>query len=511
MTAPLGLWLLPPLLLLGVGFLYPFSQLLMIGLSHDFGAELWSDPALWRLVGFTYLQAFVSALLSGIVGTALAFAITEMRFPGRSLLWRGSLVCFSLPTILVVLALLSFWEWWVELPVLLGWPAVLLVHVFFNFSIFLKNVGTALHELDRSEEKVALSLGASRWIVLTRITLRKLWPALASSFLLAFLYCAGSFLAVLMLGGGPRFSTLEVAIYQAIKVELDLALASRLSLIQVFTSFVLFGVVRSLPEMPPAKAGSHFFSLYAPRSDWGKRLYLGCGALVLGVVVVGPLLALVWGGLRAISKTGPADWLLPLTFSVQLALLVAFLSLFSAFGLAYAERHLPWRWGKWLVAWLGNLPLSVSTVVMTLGLLLCYPLWVGNLRGSWLPIALVQTVSAMPLVLRPLRDGYQRLPNALLQVASSLGAGPWRRLLAVELPFLRGAIVTAVASAVAFSLGEVGAVLIFLAEGITTLPLEIYRCLGKYQFETAHALGVILLGVMLGLMFFIERGNRWRV
>lgn len=511
MISPPVLFLIVPVILLSLAFAYPMFVLLSAGLAEDLTESFWFDPNLWRVSAFTYFQAFVSAVLSGVLGIWAAVTVADQRFPGRTLLWQGALVCFSLPAILVVLSLMSFWGAFADLPVIFGWPAVLLAHVFFNFPVYLKNVGTALRELDRTEEKIALSLGASRSRCFFTITLRKLWPSIRSSFFLTFLYCAGSFMVILLLGGGPRFTTLEAAIYQAIKVELNLPFAARLAILQFVGSLLVYLVLATLPGPSTPRSSLFFYPMYFPQSPAFRWLWLGALAVTLFFVAAGPLGALVIGGLKGLTLVPPTEWILPLTFTVQLAGLVAFLSVVIAFGLAYAEARSPWRSLKLFLGYVGNLPLSVSAIVMTLGLLLAYPLWIGTMRGSWLPIALVQAVSALPLVFRLLRDGFERIPESSVRIAQALGAGPWRRLFLVELPAMKGALLTATVAAVAYSAGEVGAILIFLSEGLTTLPLEIYRNLGQYRFEGAHALGVILLFLMLSLMAILGRGERWRI
>ena len=63
-----------------------------------------------------------------------------------------------------------------------------------------------------------------------------------------------------------------------------------------------------------------------------------------------------------------------------------------------------------------------------------YPIIVMGLRGSLWAIVVVQSVAALPLVFRPLHDGFLRVPVPLYLAARSLGAGPWRTFWQLELP-----------------------------------------------------------------------------
>ena len=69
------------------------------------------------------------------------------------------------------------------------------------------------------------------------------WPALRAALPgvagLVFMLCITSFTIVLTLGGGPRATTLEVAIYQALRFDFDPARAVTLTLLQIALTFVV--------------------------------------------------------------------------------------------------------------------------------------------------------------------------------------------------------------------------------------------------------------------------------
>ena len=101
-----------------------------------------------------------------------------------------------------------------------------------------------------------------------------------------------SFLVVLILGGGPRYSTIEVGIYQAIKVELDIALAARLALAQMAVSFLVYFLFLRTPARiidwrePCAMEGCR--CTYFARGRKSARPH-SCYGLVLLFLVAGPL------------------------------------------------------------------------------------------------------------------------------------------------------------------------------------------------------------------------------
>ncbi len=486
-------------------FVVPVASLVIGALGTPPGEAPWSQGFFLHILGFTYGQALVSAVLSGLVGIGAALVYSEMRFPGRETLWRLSLLPFALPVLLVALGLLGIWgqSGWLGrfLPpgLLYGWPGILLGHVFLNFPLYLKAVGTALGETEREPERAALSLGASRVHCFFTITLRRILPEIRTAFVLSFLYCASSFLIVLLLGGGPRFTTLEVAIYQAVKIEFDLALAVRLAAIQAVVSGLLY--VAFLRQGPrPAEARSASFPLYRLGNVWLALLGVGL-TLLVGVPIVG----LVVEGGRSLGSLDYGVLARAALQSLKLGLLACGFSLGLTLPLAYgAHRGKPAAFRAWLGG-AANFPVSVSTLLLTVGWVVLLKEKQDWFRGSLIPAAIVQGTIALPLVFRTLQDGFRRVPAALYPAAASLGASTWQILTTIELPLLKRTLGLGLVMALSFSLGEVGAVLLFLGQDNETLPLWIFRLMGRYQFSEAYGAALLLLVMMASLFWGIGR------
>jgi thiamine transport system permease protein len=101
---------------------------------------------------------------------------------------------------------------------------------------------------------------------------------------------------VLLLGGGPRFTTLEVAIYEAVKLDFDIALASRLALVQMAIAFFLYVLVlRRSPRRVGADGG------FVPLYRVGKLARLGY-LTALFALAGAPLVSLVVSGAVAFPK-----------------------------------------------------------------------------------------------------------------------------------------------------------------------------------------------------------------
>jgi thiamine transport system permease protein len=100
---------------------------------------------------------------------------------------------------------------------------------------------------------------------------------------------------------------------------------------------------------------------------------------------------------------------------------------------------------------------------------------------------------AYPFVVRAVSPVLRKLPASLPEAARSLGAGPWQLFFRVELPLLKGALITGAAFAFGISVGEINATLMLSPPGVLTMPLAVYRLIGSYNFAGACAMGTVLM------------------
>jgi len=216
-------------------------------LQGEFFLDFLSDPWNLRVIAFSLFQAFLSAVLSILVGLPGAWLLTHYNFPGQRWFRLLTYLPFILPSILVVLAMVLFFgnNGWInrglmalfgteEPPVqfLYSLSGILIAHVFYNFPIAMKIIGDQWERISEQYLQAARSLGAGNMKRYFRITLPLLLPSIGSAFVLIFLLCMNSFAIILVLGGGIRYTTIEVLIYQLARIELDFSGAASLAFLQ---------------------------------------------------------------------------------------------------------------------------------------------------------------------------------------------------------------------------------------------------------------------------------------
>ncbi|MEO1746972.1 MAG: ABC transporter permease subunit, partial [Pseudomonadota bacterium] len=235
------------LLALGLICLTPIAALMALGANAPGSdmASLLSDPVILRALRFTLLQAGLSTLLSVIVALPVLYALRAMR-PGYVTGALRSLFALPLvlPQIVAALAIVGVYgqAGWVAdsadfmglgWPSIYGLPGVVLAHVFFNMPLIVRVLDQALDVVPAEYRKTAAQIGMGPLAQFRLIDWPAMAPAMRGGAALVFLLCATSFTIVLVLGGGPRSTTLEVAIYQALTFDFDVRRAVVLVLMQV--------------------------------------------------------------------------------------------------------------------------------------------------------------------------------------------------------------------------------------------------------------------------------------
>ena len=407
--------------------------------------------------------------------------------------------------------------------------AILIAHMFYNTTIVIRLVGGALSSLDPRLSQAAATLGATPWRVRWRVVLPLMRPSLLAATLLVFLFDFTSFGVILLLGG-PSFSTLEVQIYvQALQL-LDLPLAALLSFIQLlctvaFTVLYSRTVLRMFVRSTPRAAHINV----RPAVTRGQRAFVWVGVIMLASLFVSPMLSLPLRSVMRLEADRGQRGAPSLGFtsayyrelfvnrqdsifyvpparaaanSLVYACVTVGLSLLMGLPAAYALSR-PGRLEQILDPLL-LLPIGASAVTLGLGFILTFGRW---LASPWL-VPLAHTLVALPFVIRALQPTLATLPPRLRQAAASLGASPWRSWLAVDWPILRRATLTAAGFAFTISLGEFGATTLLARPEYPTIPVAIYRFLsqpGGLNYGQAMAMATLLMGMTTIGILLIER------
>jgi thiamine transport system permease protein len=520
-----------PVAVLAVFFVYPVTGMVGRGLwpdgSFDPGGVLsvLGRPRVHRVLWFTVWSAGLATVLSVVLGVPTAFVLHRLRFPGIGLLRTLVVLPFVLPTVVVGVA---FRQLIAPSGPLGGLhldgtsAAIVAALVFFNVSVVVRTVGAFWEGLDPRAEEAAATLGASPLRVFATVTLPGLMPGIASAASVVFLFCSTAFGVVLTMGG-LRYANVETEIYLLTTQELDLRAAAALSILQLLVIVVLLGLSARTRRAPaPGRAGRTARSPL--RRDSAVLLWTTFVVAFLLTPMASLVLASVhsangWdlGHYRALETTGQGNALLvPVTTalwtSLRIAAGAATLALVLGCAVSYlVSRRWRTRAGRRLSGVFDGafmLPLGVSAVTLGFGFLITLDHPPVDLRTSPLLIPIAQAMVALPLVVRTVAPVLESVDDRQREAAASLGAGPLRVLVAVDLPVAGPALVAATGFAFAVSLGEFGATSFLARDDHPTLPVVIYQLIshpGEANFAMAMAASVVLAAATSAVMLLVER------
>ena len=488
------------------------GTLAAVALRAETGAGL--GPADWAAIRFTLVQATLSALISVALAVPVARALARRRFPGRGVLITLLGAPFILPVIVAVLGLIAVFgrsgivsqalvALGLEPISIYGFHGVVLAHVFFNLPLATRLVLQGWLAIPAERFRLAASLGFGPADIARTLERPMLRQVLPGAFLVIFLLCLTSFAVVLALGGGPRATTIELAIYQAFRFEFDLGKAALLALVQVLVAGA--AALVALRVSLPSGIGAGL-DRAVMRWDARSALLRAQDAALIALAalfLVLPLAMIALDGLPALARL-PAS----VGWAALRSLGVALASTLLTLALALPIAALAVRRGSRLVEGFGTLTIAASPLVIGTGLfILLFPL-VDPSRLALAVTALVNAVMALPFALRALVPALDQIEADFGRLADGLGMHGAARLRRLWLPRLRRPLGFAGGLAAALSMGDLGVVAMFAAPEGGTLPLALYRLMAAYRMDLAAGAGLVLLALSLAVFWVFDRGGR---
>ncbi|OJF77235.1 MAG: hypothetical protein BKP49_03640 [Treponema sp. CETP13] len=507
-----------------------------------------------RATIFTIEVAVGSTLIAIIIGVPTAFFVAKRRFFGKKLLKTMSAVPLCIPSLLIALgfvivfgingSLNRFVKYIFGLdsaPItfLYSFWGIIIAQGFYNFPLIMRTVSEAWGQLPEEEANAARLLGAGEGRVFRTVTIYQLFPSIASSSVLVFLFCFFSFIIVLLFGsvGG---TTLEVSIYQSARTSLDFRTAAVLALIETTVAMFIIFLYGKLETKAARNTGircpANKYDVpsigHTSTISWGDPKKIQYGeiiAFVLLAVLVAfcffmPLFSIFLNAF--VIKTGESfhalisiknfvtlferhSFWLSLLHTLETAFFTGCLSVLTGLVFALFSRRIDPYNAKRILKIVPLLPMAVSSVIMGFGITMFVP------QGKPFMLIFAQTALYWPFAFKQISTALNRIPEITLEAARLLSRESTDVFFKVEIPLVRRSILSAFGFCFAISCGDATLPLVLAIPRYETLALLTYRLAGSYRFSEACACGCILglltAGVFAFSDFIEKRGQNARL
>ena len=491
----------------------------LIGFSqHGADLALLEDSYFHSILLFSIKQALLSALLSTVLAWPIARAIYY--YPNiflKQTFLSLSLLCFVLPTLVLITGFVSLLglsgfitpflgEDWS----LYGLQGILLAHVYMNLPFAVRAMHLQLQSIPDSSWILARQLKFNRW---QRFRLIEL-PSLSANASLIFgfitILCFNSFAVVLALGGGPQSTTLEVAIYQALKYDFNIPEALTLAWSQFAIAGVFFLLLYRSSSVPWLSKDSTE-KIWIPnigKATKGIYLLIYTGTFVFMLM---PLLALLPGVLAAnYSIDLIVDVMEALGLTLVLGVLSAVLAMLIAYCIMLPIRSAVQRRQLRLqntLQWLANHTLIAPAMVLSVGLYILFLPLIDLDQLGIIFVLILNTLLVLPFAIQQIRARVLQYDSDYALLYQSLKLNLQQRI-AIEWAYIRPVMLSTFALVLLIAMGDVAIFSIFGNDQLKTLPWLIYQYAGSYRIHEASFASAILLLVYFIILLKIERAKQ---
>jgi sulfate transport system permease protein len=244
--------------------LLPLSAILVNGFQDGI-RPFWDDltnPIAFAALKLTLQVAMITAVINTVMGTLTAYVLVRYEFPGRGLLNGVIDMPFAIPTLVTGVMLVVLYGpqktvgAWLEshgIQVIFATPGIVLALLLVTYPFVVRAVQPVLMSMQRDQEEVAYTLGASKWKTFYHVVLPSIMPAVMTGALLTFGRALGEFGSIVVVAGNIPMRTLTAPVHVLGQIESEnVRGASAMSVLLLLLSFTLILAVDSMQHRKEA-------------------------------------------------------------------------------------------------------------------------------------------------------------------------------------------------------------------------------------------------------------------
>lgn len=528
---PWGEWLMEAgALVVGLALALPVLTILVLALMPT--ENVWPHLLATVLPGYVWrtlvLMTGVGAI-TFVVGTAVAWLVTMCRFPLRPLFLWASLLPLAMPGYIVAYTYVDFlsypgpFQTW--LRGIFGWSspadywfpeirsmggAIFVLSMVLYPYVFLTARASFIRQ-PATQLEVARALGQTSWGAFRAVALPLARPGIAVGVSLALMETLNDIGAAGFFG----VRTLTLGIYTTWLSQGNLGGAAQISAVMLVFIFVLLWMERSA-----RRRQSYILPAQRPRQPdrirlAGWRRWLAV-AVCLTPILIGfviPALILLGFAVSRFEAAVSLSYLKAVGHSLLLASVAAAIAVALGLLLGYANRQLRPGPARQIIR-LASTGYAIPGTVLGIGVLIPLAFFDNALdsfmrerfgiatglllSGSIAAVVFAYVVRFLAVSFGAIESGLQKVTPNVAAAARTLGRGPLGALLAVHLPLLRPALVSAALLVFVDCMKELPATLILRPFDFETLATMVFMLASLDQLEESAlpALTIVAAGLL---------------
>lgn len=482
-------------------------------------ADIWTHMrqyVLPQVLKNTVTLLLMVTLISGIIGTALAWVTSMYRFPGQRFFAWALMLPLAMPAYVLAFVTVGIVDFSGPLQTALRefgfttaipsvrnvWGAGLVLSLAFYPYVYLLARQAFLSQGRRAIEAGQM-LGLTRSKVFFRLALPQALPWVIGGLLLASMETLADFGAVSVF----NVDTFTTAIYKAWFGFFSLTTAAQLAalLIGVVFIVVLFEQYWQAKRGNTVTQGSSQRFEASKPAKWGMALLC---TLVFLIAFLIPFLQLLYWTALNFQQDFDARYIDFVTNSLMIASMTTIFIAFLAIIIAWVKRQYPDKSTK-LMTTLANLGYVVPGTVLAVGIFIPIA-WLDNqliafgitsaqfLSGSVIVMLLALSTRFMTVSFQPVDRQLQRLTVNQEAAAKLLSDSPYQRWRQVMLPVLSPGVLTGLLMGFVEVMKEMPITLMTRRQGWDTLAVRVFEMTSEGMWGRA-ALPSLLI-VLVGLI-----------
>ena len=472
-----------------------------------------------KIIFFSFYQAFLSALICCLL--SIPFALSLNRHKNLKIVKIIVSICgftFVIPSILIVFSVIKIFGfngflntyfnfyYLSNIDSIYGLKGILIAHILLNTPFATRLFFQNLNNIPNKYYEISKSLNINTFGNILKLEIPVIKQNLFAVFSIIFSLCFLSFAIVMALGGSPKNSTLEVAIYQYALFDLNFNKAIILSFIQIVICifFVLIGFYKF--------KGSNFFQIddltkKHPHKDIFFIKLIDCIIIVLFIIFLfSPIYLIFFETLKSNFSNIIFEiyfikaFINSIIISLTTGLLVSFIGLITSVVLVINYKNILIQQIIFLVS---SIILIISPIIFSLGYFIYFQSYIYIEFVKFVIVILINTIFLLPfsilIFFNNLKNIYLTFEDYKKTYRLSL-----TNYFRIIFPLFKKNFLYVFAFSTVITFGDFTIISFFRSEGFDTLPSYLYKLISSYRFnEASFVAGIILLMSMI-IYFIID-------